>query len=479
MSGVSGAGLAAMGVALATTFVLSASLARLAPRWAPAGLLDRPRPDRWHAGRAVPRVGGVALVVGVLAPVAWLAPHDTFYWGLVLGGGAAFAVGMADDLVRLGPAHKLAGAAFAACLLVVNDVTLDLSAWPWAVAPATIGWYLLVSTAFNLLDNMDGLAAGTAAIAGVVTWAFALERPEGTSVEVVSAAVVGASLGFLALNRPPARVFMGDSGAWFLGMVLAASAAHGTWRQGAGVVATLAVPALVLALPLFDAAFVALTRGLSGRPLTRGGTDHASHRLVGLGTSEGRALGLLWGLSALLGGAAWLTRGTGGLVVAAALGVALVGLAAVALVLAGRELADGLPEWCAPAGLLLADLVLLWAAHVGAWAVRFGGIPEDYSQVLARCLPVFLGAKIPFLVRAGFYRGPRSVTIAALADLALTVALGTLVALLLVALAWRLEDVPRSVLALDGLLSFVLLAAARLAAASLRRALGRRAPTGP
>ena len=174
----------------------------------------------------------------------------------------------------------------------------------------TMAWIVVVTNAFNLLDNMDGLSAGTAAIAALVLATEAVTRGDAAGAGL-ALAVGGAALGFLPYNFHPARIFMGDCGSMVLGYALAVVSIAEPWRDSTNLLLTLAVPFLVLAIPLFDTMFVTITRTMSRRPISQGGRDHTSHRLVFLGLPEPKAVLLLYALSLGMGALALFAASQG------------------------------------------------------------------------------------------------------------------------------------------------------------------------
>ncbi len=233
MSPVLLAGIVA-GLALILTAVLTPAVRGAA---IVGGMVRQVQADRWH-GRPTPAIGGVAIYVGfgLALGVAYLldpdatqgfagrSPHAvlplTTWEGLVLGSSLAFLVGLVDDFVHLSPLPKLAGQVLAASVLLLSGLGVWLTGIYAVDAALSLLWFVGVTNALNLLDNMDGLAAGVAAIAGAyLTGIFLLEGSWGLAI--LSLAFVASTIGFLAHNYPPARIFMGDSGSLFLGLFLA------------------------------------------------------------------------------------------------------------------------------------------------------------------------------------------------------------------------------------------------------------------
>ena len=287
--------LATLGLAIAASAVLSAAVRRLP---LPAAV---PLPDRWHR-TVTPVTGGIALFGAfavVLVPSFASGAVDSRYVPLVLGAGAAFALGLWDDGGRIAADTKFAGQVAIALFAAGAGLYPD---WLPAWAGIPLACLVLVASmnSFNLLDNMDGLAAGTAAVAAVGLAVVGGLVP-GSGSSVVAAALAGACLGFLPFNyRPhrPASLFMGDSGAQMLGFALGGLALLASPGGAGGVAAAVAAPILILALPFLDTALVMLVRFAEGRPVWQGGRDHSSHRLVYYGMGERRAVAVLLAIAA-------------------------------------------------------------------------------------------------------------------------------------------------------------------------------------
>lgn len=227
--------------------------------------------------------------------------------GLILVGGVALtALGMVDDRIGLSPGMKLAGqfcvAGAVACWGVRITLFWDFPAVTWAV---TTFWILLVINAMNFFDNMDGLAAGTAAIAAAFFLFIAGLRGQ-HFVAVLAAVTCGSAAGFLVHNRPPARIFMGDAGSHFLGYSLAVTGALTTYYTPTESLtpAPVLIPLIILGVPLFDAVAVVVLRWRRGTPIYVGDNTHLSHRLTDLGCTRPQAVALIWLLAFIIGSGA-------------------------------------------------------------------------------------------------------------------------------------------------------------------------------
>jgi UDP-GlcNAc:undecaprenyl-phosphate GlcNAc-1-phosphate transferase len=297
--------------AAALVLVLTPLVARLAPR---IGGLDHggDRP-RVHRG-AIPRIGGLAIVAGILVPTAVLIDLQGPYLGIFVGTLLVAALGLVDDIRGVSPSLKLAGVTLVALIPVIGydvrfeHVTLpligdhDLGA---AAYPLTIVWIAFLANLVNLIDGMDSLAAGIVAIAA---GAFALLSASFGRVDaaVLSAIVCGATVAFLYHNYHPAKIFMGDSGALALGFLLATLAVDGVLKTAAAI--TLVAPLLVLAVPILDTSFVVLKRLKYRRPPWRADHNHFYHRFMRIGYSQRRTAAYLHLWALMMAGYALLAR---------------------------------------------------------------------------------------------------------------------------------------------------------------------------
>ncbi|RME76396.1 MAG: undecaprenyl/decaprenyl-phosphate alpha-N-acetylglucosaminyl 1-phosphate transferase [Planctomycetota bacterium] len=321
-------GIVAGGAALAAA-LSGHALAPLARRF---GLVDRPGGRKRHVGE-IPLVGGFVLLAGGAAAAA-LAPHAVVAAlpPLVLAGAAlAFATGLVDDLdkERLPWWGKLGGQFAAAALAAAGGTRADLLVWPALNVGASVLWIVLVCNAFNLIDHADGVAAGlgTIAAAALCAVATALGQPQAA---FTLAALGGAGLGVLWHNAPPARLFLGDAGAHLLGYLLGVLTLRLVYvGEASPGLLPVALPVLVLGLPLADMGYVAWARLRSGRSVVRGDRNHLHHRLRRLGMSERQATTTVWlaGLSTASGAVALPFVPPG-----AAAAILLQGLATLALI---------------------------------------------------------------------------------------------------------------------------------------------------
>jgi UDP-GlcNAc:undecaprenyl-phosphate/decaprenyl-phosphate GlcNAc-1-phosphate transferase len=266
--------------------------------------LALPRADRWHR-EPTALFGGVAIYLAFVAGLLVFVPASRALTGLLLLTTVMFVTGLIDDIRELKPQSKLVVQLTCGLLLYTSGYHFN-DAIPWWIDLGfVVFWVVAITNALNLLDNMNGLAAGTAVIAGVFRLLLYL-RTDNADGAVASAVFVGAVAGFLIFNFPRATVFMGDSGSFTIGFALAALNLTSSQAFTKSVFSVLLFPVLVLAIPIFDTAFVSVLRYFSGRAVSQGGRDHTSHRLVAVGLSEAAAVIILWAISIAAGTTAFV-----------------------------------------------------------------------------------------------------------------------------------------------------------------------------
>jgi len=286
------------------------------------GTLDPVDARKVHT-QPIPRLGGIAIFLGVMLCLALveLATPGQFFprqgplGGILAGAALVFLLGVVDDLRPLSARVKLFGQLGAAGLAWLLGCRIEFLSNPqgglW-VLPLTEGlpllslaitviWLVGISNTINLIDGLDGLAAGVSLIGGLTLAIIALETNQPMSA-VIALAVVGATIGFLRYNFNPAKIFMGDGGSLFLGFILAAISILGVLKLVTAV--TLLLPLLILGVPIFDTAFAIVRRLWNRRPIFSPDRGHLHHRLLSAGLSHRNAVIMIYGFSLLLAGTA-------------------------------------------------------------------------------------------------------------------------------------------------------------------------------
>jgi UDP-GlcNAc:undecaprenyl-phosphate/decaprenyl-phosphate GlcNAc-1-phosphate transferase len=388
-------------------------------------LVAHPTDERWHRV-ATPMFGGIGIFAGFIAGVLLALAVGAVEWSGELGGilaglGILFAAGLVDDLHHLRPLAKLAAQVAAAVVALGSGLTVEIvgnDLLAWAIG---LLWLVGISNAFNLLDNMDGLAATLAAVACAYFAIDAVTEHPNDTVLVLALALGLACAGFLPFNLRPRRgavVFMGDSGSLVLGFGLASLALASSWTVAGATAATIALPLLVLAVPILDTTFVTLARLTGRRPVTRGGKDHTSHRLVYYGLSEAKAVLLLALVAAAIGASAlaYNVLDNGRLTAFGVLVtfVLLVQFASFLSDLEERSRRGDVSEpplWRAlvfePRRLVevIVDFVVMCASFLAAYLLVLEGQGTEFERsVFLSALPILLAIRYMLFVALGVYR---------------------------------------------------------------------------
>jgi UDP-GlcNAc:undecaprenyl-phosphate/decaprenyl-phosphate GlcNAc-1-phosphate transferase len=399
------------GLALVLTAVLTPVVRGMAIN---GGLVRDVQADRWH-DRPTPAIGGIAIFIGfgVAISVGYLLDPNTTrqfgihaaakavvpiapWEGLLAAATVAFVLGLVDDFRALRPRTKLLGQLAAASVLLLSGIGLWITDIYAIDAVISMFWFIGITNAVNLLDNMDGVAAGVSGIAaGYLALIFALEGQ--LPLAMFALALCMSLLGFLAHNYPPARIFMGDSGSLFVGLSLAGLALAPAPGGTRSLAAVMAAPVLILGVPILDTTLVTIGRLLEGRPVSMGGKDHTSHRFVSMGLPEKRTAWLLWGLAALGGGVGVLLRQAerGTALVLGGVLIMMLAITGAYLMSVRMQALEGSEEGGASAYRWLIDrqtrYPVLALGLDGVWIVL-----AYYSAYLLRWDPGELGAEMPY-----------------------------------------------------------------------------------
>ena len=297
----------ALTLALVVSFLLTPVVRALAYK---VGAIDVPKDARRMHSVPIPRLGGLAIFFGFLLSVLLFIPLDRDMRSILLGTVLIVVLGVIDDIMDLPALLKFVVQIAAALIPALNGVTIRVFSNPnifsshpyWRLGglsiPLTVLWIVGVTNAVNLIDGLDGLAAGVSTISASTMLVIALLGDE-ADVALVLGALVGACLGFLPYNLHPASMFMGDTGATFLGYVLAVMSIQGLFKYYA--VISFVVPFLILGLPIFDTAFAFFRRLSHGQSPMRADRGHIHHRLIDMGLDQKQAVATLYVIAGILG----------------------------------------------------------------------------------------------------------------------------------------------------------------------------------
>ncbi len=482
---------AVVGASLAAGLLLTPALRGLALR---LGVVARPTSDRWHQ-HSTALLGGVAVVVATAVGVAvtrllpepgWGVRAERAFvqpaLGVGISAGFMFMVGLVDDVFNIRPQVKFVLQTLAGVALVSLGAIFPLTASYGVNVVVTLFWFVAVTNAFNLLDNMDGVVAGVAAVASLFL-GVAFAQQDAWLHAALAWSITGATLGFLRYNFHPAVIFMGDAGSLFIGSALAGLVVTSPATVSGSLVSVLLVPLTIVAVPVLDTALVTVTRTLSGRGISQGGRDHSTHRLVALGLTERQVSVLLYAIAGLGGVVAlFLMRLDRGLGLLIGTGFLLV-LCLLAAYLSPLQVThSGEPRGARGVMLLvrnllykrrlaelLLDVTLVTLAYYGAYRLRFDeALPPDYVLAFQSTLGVVIAVKVIALGALGVYRGAWRYV--GMVDLYRIVGAVLLSGAVIMAYGqWRVPALARShsIVYIDTLLSAALILTSRLSFRSL------------
>jgi UDP-GlcNAc:undecaprenyl-phosphate GlcNAc-1-phosphate transferase len=485
-------------LSLGLALILTPLVIRLARR---RGFVAKPRGDRWHQ-QPTPLLGGVAIFLATIPVFVVLPqPNDVNilerFWALIAGAVLIFLVGLYDDIRGLPPAGKALGQVVAACVLLLQlgePGSLNQIPLAFLMVPLIIVWVVGMTNAFNLLDNMDGLSAGIAGIVALTIFGYNHLHGD-RQTAVLGLLLAGACGGFLVFNFNPARVFMGDCGSLLLGYLLSSSVVLGAAKAPSELLIAVFIPVAVMALPILDTTLVTVLRAANRRPISQGGRDHLSHRLVALGLNERQAVLLLYLISAAAGVLAisssylgpWISVSLGGLL---AIAIALFGvyLGQVRIYtqadvermeasrgLVGKLVVGGTWLYKRQFATLLLDMALACISLSAAYLLRYEAVLDKrFVEQFVQVLPLVVICKLPLLYFFGVYRSMWRYTGATeVFAIAKASTLGSFVSAVAVFVIYRSDALNRSVFLLDWVLFLVLMVGSRLSFVFLRDWLGR------
>ena len=465
-------GLVAITSAFSLGVVLTWLVRALARR---LGVVARPKADRWHT-KPTALMGGVAIALTTAVVGLLFVPQSNRSLTVMGASLLMFLIGFVDDLVTLKPYQKIIGQLVAASIVISAGLFLPWTGYYPLNVVITLFWLVGITNAINLLDNMDGLSAGVSAIAALfLSLQFAIHDPAGLDQAWMLGVFAAALAGFLVFNHNPASIFMGDCGSLFIGFFLASSALMTTQAgRSRSFLPVLAVPVLVLLIPIFDTTLVFILRKMAGRSVSQGGRDHTSHRLVALGLSERKAVWMLWACAAVAG-----VMGLAVQQLSLEYSLVCIFLFCLGMVYLGIHLGKvKVYDVSQPTPVMsfivdlsykrrvfeaILDSALIVLAYYSSYAIVFGPLETSIDpQPFFQSLPLVVALKLTALTAAGVYRGMwRYITPDALWIYFRGVLLGSMASMVVLTLVFRFQGFSRAAFALDGLILLVLLVGSR------------------
>lgn len=288
-------------IALIVTYICTPLVRTLAVK---IGAIDAPDARKVHQV-SIPRLGGLAIYIGYMVSLLYSVKDISSVKGLIIGSVILVAVGIWDDVKQIGPKTKLLGQIVAALMLPIFDNAIHFISigdhmlyLEYLSIPLTVFWIVGFTNIVNLIDGLDGLAAGISLIACIAICIVTLQMGQ-VDLACITLALAGAACGFLRYNFNPAKIFMGDTGSMLLGYTMAAISVMGSVKTAATV--GLVVPVIVLGLPILDTLFAIVRRRINGRPVFQPDKGHLHHRLLAMGLTQKQAVLLMYAITAVLG----------------------------------------------------------------------------------------------------------------------------------------------------------------------------------
>ena len=456
------------------------------------GWVARPREDRWHK-KTTALFGGIAIFIGISIPLGILGDYHSLWNKIVAPGGSGrlpsiavvilggatllFFLGLADDFLNLKPQNKLIGQIIVASAVAFLGFRLGWFTSLTLDTMVTLVWIVGITNAFNLLDNMDGLCAGVAMVAALSL--AVLYAGYDTTAFSVALIIAGSCGAFLVYNFNPASIFMGDCGSLVIGFAIAVlSLYHGEFAAGSRLSAV-AVPLLILMVPLLDTTLVTIIRLLSGRKASTGGRDHTSHRLVLMGLSEKSAVMFLYGIGAVSGIAGVFVSHSDNMtspavIIPILLAITLMGIYLAQLrvypekefsALRGQKFTPVLIELTYKRQMMMVilDFGLVSFSYYLAYRLRFDGSDFiTFFRVFLKSLPVIIAVKMVVFYVTGIYRGFwQYISTRDVFQYARSSLIATLLSIACVTFLFRFENFSKGVFIIDWILTTAFLLGTR------------------
>lgn len=434
-----------------------------------------PREDRWHK-KPTALFGGIGIFLAFIISYLIFIPLDRLGIGILLCMSIIFILGLLDDIFNLTPQIKLVVQLAVAIIAILFGITVKIIAFPLVAIPLTILWIIGITNAFNILDNMDGLATGISFIAASSIFLYSLSYGL-TFPAILAVILAGTTLGFLKYNFNPAKIFMGDGGSLFLGFSLSLITIIGTWKTVTNLLLALTVPLALMIIPIFDMALVTFSRTSQGRAVFRGGKDHSSHRLVFLGFSEKKAVLVLMTISALFGLMAiafsrlnfymalliLLLMAIFLLFFGIFLGEIKVYKKNIKAIYRKSLLINKILLYKKQILQIIVDIILITIAYFLSYLLKYEGLIDSWNLLLIeKSIPIIILIKISIFTFFGLYKGEwRYIGISDGIKILKATFSGSLISVIALVFIYRFEGYSRFVFANDFLITLLLIGGVR------------------
>jgi UDP-GlcNAc:undecaprenyl-phosphate GlcNAc-1-phosphate transferase len=441
------------------------------------GFIAEPREDRWHKNPTA-LLGGIGIFVSFIISFLIFIPLNKLTLGFLICSTAIFSLGLYDDLVELKPYTKFIVEVILAITVIFFGISIKIISYSIIAIPLTVFWIVGITNALNILDNMDGLSSGVSFISSSCIFIYALQNNL-PLVALISSIIAGSTIGFLKFNFNPAKIFMGDCGSLFLGFTLSIVTIMGTWQEATNLLFTSIVPLCVMVIPIFDTTLVTFQRKSNGKPISRGGRDHSSHRLAFLGLSERKSVLILIGISLLFGSTGILLSRFDFFTT-----LMVFSILAVFLLFFGIFLGQVKVYGAKAKGALkrrnliissvilykkqilqvMIDLILISVAYFTAYLLRYEGVLSEHNlSLIQTSLPMILLIKLTMFSIFGLYREEwEYVGVSDVIQIFKSASLGSLLSVAILLILFRFEGYSRAVLINDYILTLLLIGGVRI-----------------
>lgn len=460
-------------LSLLLSFFLTPIIIKISNKY---GFIVEPRKDRWHK-KPTALLGGIGIFLAFIIPYLIFIPMNKLAIGTLLCISIIFVLGLLDDILSVTPPVKLIIQLVVAVIVILFGITVKIIPYPLISISLTILWVVGITNALNILDNMDGLAAGISFIVAssifIYSFYYNLNLPA-----MLSVILAGSTLGFFRYNFNPAKIFMGDCGSLFLGITLSLITIVGTWRTATNLILALLVPLAVMIIPIFDVALVTFARMGQGRSVFQGGKDHSSHRLVFLGFSEKKAVLVLMAISILFGLGAFLLSKSNFYMALLLLILMVVALMFFGIFLGEVKVYEKKIKAFYKRSLIisrillykkqilqiLVDTMLIIIAYFASYLLRYEGVISNHNLALIeKSLPLVLLIKLVIFLVFGLYKGEwRYIGMSDLIKILQATFLGSLISVVTLVFLFRFEGYSRFVFINDYLITFLLISGVRI-----------------
>ena len=440
------------------------------------GYVAEPKEDRWHK-KPTALFGGVGIFLSFVIPVLIFIPLNTLTIGILICVTSIFGLGLYDDIRSMKPYTKFIFQIIITIIIILFGIRIKIIPFAYIAIPLTVFWVVGITNSLNILDNMDGLSCGISFVSSICIFLYATQNNL-LLVASFSSILSGATLGFLIFNFHPAKIFMGDCGSLFLGFLLSIVTILGTWQEATNLLFVIIVPLFILVIPIFDTTLVTFYRKKHGQFVSKGGTDHSSHRLVFLGLSEKKAVLMLMGISFFFGMLIVFLSSLDFFTTLILFSILFVCLLFFGIFLGGirvytektkktiqrKSLINSVVLYKKQILQILVDIVVINIAYVSAYLLRYEGILSDRNlELIETSLPIMILVKIVLFSVFGLYKGEwRYIGINDMIQVFKSTSIASLLCVAAMFIVFRTEEYSRAVFLIDYVLSLLMIGGTRV-----------------